>query len=153
MATPNLIPSLAGNWTGTSRLNMGSHDPTPIKECASTMTVVDALNFGLITYTWVEDGPQEGALVLIGDDRSDALEIAWVDSWHQSKSVLHLKGSGLEGSKLAASGEYGPYEGQMWGWRIEISQPVESQLLFMMFNVAPDGNEEWAVECLYSRVV
>ncbi len=151
MATPKLIPALVGSWTGTSRLNMGSHDPTPIRECASTMTVGSGVNYGLITYTWVEDGHQEGAMIVIGSEKTDTLEIAWVDSWHQSASILHMKGTGLSADKLAASGEYGPYDGQMWGWRIEISQPNANELLLMMFNIAPDGNEEWAVECLYTR--
>ena len=132
---------------------MGSHDPSPIRESASTMTVGAGVNYGLITYTWVEDGHQEGAIILIGDPKTDALQMAWADSWHQSSSVLNLTGSGIGADKLVARGEYGPYDGQMWGWRIEISHPSANELLFMMFNIAPDGNEEWAVECRYAKAI
>jgi len=151
MATPKLIPSLAGSWTGVSKLYLPFMEENQIRESASTMTVAAANNFGVISYTWAEDGPQEGTLILIGNPKTDALELAWVDSWHQNSSVLHLKGMGADSDALIAAGEYGPYEGQMWGWRIEI-RAIGDQLSFKMFNVAPDGNEDWAVDALYTRV-
>jgi len=102
-----------------------------------------------IDYTWSIDGEaQEGSLLVCQADEGDAVEIAWVDSWHQSGGVMKLQGNASEtGVHTKGAWEAGD---QIWGWTVDIGAEGDS-LKLTMDNITPDGEVSWAVRSEYRR--
>lgn len=81
-----------------------------------------------------------------------AYESAWVESFATGTSIMFssMRSSdprfGVLGSYADGAG------GPRWGWRTEIDQPSDDELVITMTNIAPTGEQERAVEVRYSRV-
>ena len=154
MAVPVSIHCAKGTWHGVSKL----HLPwlaleKRISESKSTLHVVTDRqgNFATITYEWEYEGRQEqGTIILAKSSDMTSIQFGWVDSWHQSDSVLHLKGETSQSGSMKARGEYGAGD-EVWGWTIELA-PTSDSLALKMENVTPDGEATWAVDAVYSRV-
>ena len=151
MAIPTTVSILKGVWQGISKLNY-SEDPTVenVSESDSSLRVdADAhQSFANITYTWEFEG--EGSLLLSGMSSRDEVTGGWVDSWHQSSSLMALKGTGMQSDRVRLVGSYGAPGQPNWGWVVEIGV-LHDELEFKMINVSPDGVETWAVHALYHR--
>lgn len=155
MAIPKHILATEGNWTGDSRLHLSwlPDEADRIKASASTLTVEADANrkYVTVSYTWEYEGEtQFGRMLVAGDRDGETLEAGWSDSWHQSGGVLHLTATSFEENPAKLNGKYPAGDGTFWGWRIEI-ETDDDTLILRMFNVMPDGPEEWAVEGIYKR--
>ena len=152
MATPKTLIDAEGKWYGESVLNL-SHLPENERirpsDSSLTIQVEPRQTYAKVDYVWNEDGPQSGALLICGQASSGIVTGAWADAWHQSSAAMHLTGDGMEGV-VRLSGEYEPTGYPKWGWRLEF-ELAEDKLLFRMFNISPEGEEEWAVRAEYSR--
>lgn len=152
MAVHSNLAALAGNWTGTNRLNL-SWTPDPIKESPSTAKISPRINGQCleIAYTWVYDGqPQEGVLLLCGGKDDDKMAAAWTDSWHSADVMMPCGGTVDAGGNVNIKGSYSVPDHPAWGWRTEII-PGSDGFKYLMFNVTPEGEEEWAVETEFTR--
>ncbi len=153
MATPKFASTGKGSWAGKSRLNLPwLPKDKQISESASKLHIdLDELNtFATITYTWEHEGKRhEGSMLVCGSAKSKDVQVAWVDSWHQSTSVLYLKGKEDAKGNIKSKGTYDA-EGQTWGWTIAF-ELAEDTLTMRMENVMPDDKADWAVEAVYKR--
>ncbi len=153
MAVPKSIQASVGDWKGKSKLNLPYLPPEEqVTESESTLRVsVDGTGaFATITYTWSHDGnPQEGTILLVRKAENPAVELAWVDSWHQHESILYMKGEEAESGSVRVEGSW-PAGDEMWGWTIELVL-AEASLVLKMEVVQPNGEATWAVEGTYSR--
>lgn len=152
MSVHERLAALAGNWKGVNRLNL-SWTPDPIKESASTASV--SLRVGgqclEIAYTWEYEGKQqEGVIVLCGDDASDSITAVWTDSWHSANVLMTCKGTVADSGRVNVKGHYKVEGHPDWGWRTEIV-PAGDSFKYLMFNVSPEGAEEWAAETEFTR--
>lgn len=86
-------------------------------------------------------------MLLAGNGK--ALQMGWVDTWHQDSGVLHLVGAEHEPQSFKLKGTYDA-EGQTWGWSISFSRQGE-KLHVDMENISPDGEAEWAVKAEYRQ--
>ncbi len=154
MALPDWMAEVVGNWEGESKLHM-SWLPAEerIKACRSGLEIrVDpARTHAEWHYTWTEDGnPQQGVMLIAGSSEGDAISVGWVDSWHQSADVMKL--AGTSGQCIKVRGTYKVEGHPEWGWRIELEADVAREKVSLkMFNVSPEGEEEWAVAAEYAR--
>jgi hypothetical protein len=147
------LAALAGEWKGTNRLNL-SWLPDPIRESASTAVVVPrAAGQALgIAYTWEYEGqPHEGLILICGAKDSSIVSATWTDSWHSAHTLMHCAGTVSENGAINVKGSYAVPDHPDWGWRTEII-PSSDTFKYLMFNLTPEGEEEWAVETEFHRV-
>lgn len=152
MAIDQTLKGLTGNWSGTNRLNL-PWLPEPVVESASTATVTERVNGQCleIAYTWEYEGkPQEGLIILdLSSDGSKAVAF-WTDSWHSANVLMLCEGTAEENGRVNIKGSYSVPDHPDWGWRTEII-PEGDKFKYLMFNVTPEGEEQWAVETEFSR--
>lgn len=151
MAIHEKLSKLAGDWKGTNRLNL-SWESDPIKESPSTATVKPRAGGTCleIAYTWEYEGkPREGFIIINGDGKSNAHAV-WTDSWHSANVLMACEGTCGENGTVNVKGTYKVEDHPDWGWRTEIV-PTGEGFKYLMFNVSPEGQEEWAVETEFIR--
>ena len=152
MAVHEKLKSLVGNWKGTNRLNL-SWTPDPIKQSHSTASVVGRVRGQCleIAYTWTFEGePQEGILLICGAGDSDKVAAGWTDSWHSANVLMPCEGTIDPAGRVNIKGSYSVPDHPDWGWRTEIVPGVDS-FRYLMFNVSPEGEEEWAVATEFTK--
>ncbi|CAN5585049.1 DUF1579 domain-containing protein [soil metagenome] len=146
------VYALTGEWKGTNRLNL-SWMPDPIRESLSTANVRPRISGQCleIAYAWEYEGqPQEGLLILSGDPKSDNVTASWTDSWHSKNVLMSCNGTVSEDGHVKLMGHYSVPDHPDWGWRTEIV-PEGDTFKYLMFNVSPEGEEDWAVATVFSR--
>jgi len=153
MSIPVKLQQLVGDWKGINRLHLGEWGPTPLHESDGTATVRERIGgqFLEIAYTWEYDGkPQEGVMILGGDNKTDAVNAFWTDSWHMAHNVMLCKGTESAEGVVSVQGTYKVEGYPDWGWRSEIST-TDAGFAYKMFNITPDGDEAIAVEMDMNR--
>ena len=151
MAISEKLAGLIGNWDGTNKINL-SWTPDPVKESASTASVRSRANNTCleIEYTWEFEGvPQEGFIVVSLGKEGDASAV-WTDSWHSKNILMFCEGTSTIAGGVNLKGSYKVEGHPDWFWRTEIV-PGEDSFKYLMFNVSPEGTEEWAVETRFKR--
>lgn len=153
MSIPLRLKQLVGDWKGSNTLHLGDWGPTPIRESVSTATVQER-NLGQfleIAYIWEYDGkPQEGVIIFGGDNKTDAVNAFWTDSWHLSHNLMLCNGKESPIGGISVTGSYQVEGHPDWGWRSEIAA-TDGGFEYKMFNVSPDGEEAIAVEMKMDR--
>lgn len=152
MGVHEKLTALTGTWEGKNRLNL-SWEPDPIKESLSTSSVKLRLNDTCleIEYDWEYEGkPQEGLIILSCDKKSGAASAVWTDSWHSAHVLMNCYGAVAENGSVNLKGSYKVEGHPDWGWRTEIV-PGDDSFKYFMFNISPEGQEEWAVEMEFKR--
>lgn len=147
MAIPEKLAPLAGRWKGNNRLHL-SWLPDPILDSDGTAEVRLRVGgqFLEIAYTWShEDKPQEGVIILGGNNKTDAVSAFWTDSWHMAHQTMLCSGNVTGDGGVSVMGHYKVEGHPEWGWRTEIV-PGDDSFTYRMFNVSPEGEEEIAVE-------
>lgn len=146
-------PAFVGRWSGTHRLYL-SWLPEPEFESASELTVrpVARGRFLEVEYTWSHEGtPHAGILLLSWSGEAGPAHGGWVDSWHQTGSVMLLTGEARAGGSADLRGSYSVEGHPDWSWRIEVSPKPADEFELRMYNIAPEGTEELAVCAEYRR--
>jgi hypothetical protein len=153
MSVHEKLAALSGQWNGRNRLNL-SWEPDPIKESESTAKVSRRAGDTCleISYTWEYEGkPQDGFIVISKDAGSEKANAFWTDSWHSANVLMNCIGSVNDRGAANLKGHYKVEGHPEWGWRTEIV-PDGDKFKYLMFNVSPEGHEEWAVEMEFTRV-
>jgi hypothetical protein len=102
-------------------------------------------------------GAPHAGVLTFGYERSEKQYNAhWIDSFHTGTAMMLSVGE-LEGDLTTGDGEInlrGTYAAgaERWGWRTTLRQPSEQELLIVMYNVPPAGQEDRAVEVRLRRV-
>lgn len=150
MTNKELVALLAGKFSGPGRLNLTwPGEPINIIEYKTTLTATagGGGEFVKIDYTWEYEGEQGGSmLVSIGDGK---VTMAWGDSFHQQPHLMICEGKTTEHG-FVVHGSYPAGEGPDWGWRTELKKVSPTELHLLMTNIHPDGQEDWAVEHIYT---
>lgn len=152
MATLKFLPEVVGAWSGSSALHMSwaEDEAERIKKGPASVEVgLDpGATFAKVNYIWCLEGEMHHGSMVIASDDAGSTSAGWVDSWHMSSEVMAMKGSMEGGVNLL--GSYRVEGHPDWGWRIELRKEAE-ELNLLMYNIDPDGNEEWAVRGTYRR--
>jgi len=153
MSIPEKLKGLVGKWTGSNRLHLGDWHPVkPIHDSDGTASVRERIGgqFLEIAYTWEHEGkPCEGVLILGGDNKTDAVNAFWTDSWHMAHQVMLCSGTQVDGN-VSIKGSYKVEGHPEWGWRTEII-PGDDEFKYNMYNISPEGEEFIAVQMKLNR--
>jgi len=146
MAIPEQLSALEGNWSGTNRLNL-SFMPDPIFESPSIAVVRQRANGTCleIEYDWTYEGERCEGFIIISSGKNGAAGAVWTDSWHSKNVLMTCVGEVTGSGGVDLKGHYKVEGHPDWGWRTEIV-PGGDSFKYLMFNVSPEGAEEWAVE-------
>ncbi len=149
------LAAMAGDWHGTTRVWFDPDQP-PMMEVGQTGTLRSVLGGRFVLHEYrYGDGEQAGEGIALYGLHLDAnaLQAAWVDSFHTGTSIMSFAADAA-GDGFSVLGSYDDGKGgPSWGWRIEITQPSADALVITMFNIEPGGEEARAVETVYARVV
>jgi hypothetical protein len=152
MATLKFLAEMTGDWSGSSELHMSwlEEEEQRIKKGPASVEVEldPSATYAKVNYIWTLEGELQHGSMIVASDESGSASAGWVDSWHMSAEVMAMKGT-VDGS-VNLLGSYKVEGHPDWGWRIELRREGE-ELLLLMFNIGPDGTEEWAVRGTYRR--
>ncbi len=147
MSLPEPLKLLTGIWKGTNCLWLSPTDPVRFSDTGAVISTIGRERFLSIAYTWFEDQPQEGLLVL--GLKEEAAHSYWIDSWHNGDRVMPCEGTIAVDGRVSLLGSYPAPPGPDWGWRLVVEPGEPFKLL--MYNITPDGMEVLAVEAVYNR--
>lgn len=142
--------NFVGAWKGTKKLYFkGPPEPDCVSDSNVVVSAVANGTFLTLTYTWTFKENDHEASMLFGKLGADEVSVAWVDSFHQSGSIMVSEGSLVDGV-FDVKGSYPAPPGPDWGWRTQIKSDGET-LNIIMYNIFPDGKEVLAVDAEYKR--
>lgn len=147
--TERALASLAGQWTGVSKMRVMPDDP--YTECPSTATVRPVARSRMVTvsYTWTSDGTAQDGFILLGDGGAPAsISAVWCDSWHQSPRWMTCTGTIDDTGAIVVAGSYGTATDHT-GWRITLTHD-DATFRMTMHNIPPDADYQ-VVEATYHR--
>lgn len=155
MKITDINDQFIGQWKGTYRLILSwLSDPDFIS--ASTMTIKSVANgkFLILSYDWRHEDEQQDGIILMGNNNKQAeVTASWVDSWGMGGKIMNCYGTINEQGDISVRGSYEVPGSPDWGWKTEIPCPTGNELQIKMYNVSPDGEEFFAVDAIYSKVL
>lgn len=154
MAVPGNLSSITGSWKGVNHLWVMPGETSQVSDTSAVVGLVAQGKFITVQYTWeIDRKPQEGLLVIGGRQNEREVHGFWIDSWHNGDDRMILDGMITETGGISVLGSYRVQEGPDWRWRIAIEPQEDGEFLMKMYNITPQGQEERAVEAVYTRVV
>jgi Protein of unknown function (DUF1579) len=145
------LKSLEGNYKGITRVWFEPGVIGDESSCSGTLRSILGGRFLMHEYTGSMQGkPIEGVAIFgcsLGDSK---LQMAWVDSFHNGTAIMFSENTSID-NPYSVMGYYG--QEPRWGWRTQINRDTEGKVIITMFNSAPGGPEEKAVETIYEKVV
>ncbi|HKX84625.1 MAG TPA: DUF1579 family protein [Pyrinomonadaceae bacterium] len=150
MSVPTSLALLAGDWKGTNRLYLPPASTFDSDSRAHVSLRISGQFIG-IAYTWEYEGnPHEGLLIVGCDNKSNAAQAVWTDSWHMSHKFMLCDGTTDSDGMIDVKGYYQVEGHPDWGWRTTI-EPNGDAFKYTMYNVTPEGDEMLAVETNFTR--
>lgn len=141
----------AGEWTGRNRVQPSVDQGAD--ESSSRLTITPILNgsFLRLDQNWSWKGePQVGCMLIGYLPKEQRVTIHWIDTWHNGRGSMKLKGNFEADGKLIAHGSFAVQGGPDWGWRMEFE--IGEELAINMFCVNPaSGKDEGWVTSSFAR--
>ena len=124
----------AGTWVGSNAFRLMPDDDTYDAEATAIVSTAAGGSLTVVTYTWVhlDDGVQDGLLVLGPGGEANEVTSFWGDSWHQNPEPALLTGTGTKGV-LTVGYDYGGG----WRWQIRVGADDPDALTLTMSNIVP----------------
>jgi hypothetical protein len=143
------LASIEGRWTGQTTLWMEPEKPPlegPFTLTAEPVAEGEAV---LLRYEGKHGGETAAGMLLLGFDRDhNQVHATWVDSFHTGNGPMVLTGPLRDGIVADVVGTW-YWEGQPFGWRIEIRRGDRDTLEWRMFNRM--DQEYPATACIFTR--
>src|SRR5690349_1135425 len=106
MALPSNFAHLVGHWKAIHRLWLSPDEPMRESAATATVTLSAQGRFLTIAYTWADDGPQDGVLLIGNEPKSNLVTAAWIDSWHNGDRLMLCHGNLGADDILSVKGSY-----------------------------------------------
>lgn len=147
------LAKFAGEWAGTTKTWFEPDVVADESPMSGKITPILGGRFLLHEYSGSLQGKPFDGLAIFGFDiATNKFQMAWVDSFHMSTGIMFSEGDAAD--KFSAFGTYytGP-ETPRWGWRTEIEQIDDDNIVITAYNVEPESDDQKATETRYTRKV
>lgn len=145
------LSQLAGDWEGTACVWFEPEkigDESPVE---GTIKPILGGRFMLLEYIGAFMGKPTGGMMWIGFSiAEEKYQCAWIDTGHMGTGIMLSEGA--NGTDFNVLGSYG-YAGMAdrWGWRTTVELKDANTLIINAYNISPQGEEQKAVETVYTR--
>lgn len=149
----HFLASLAGGWTGTSKVWLEPGKLLGESQIVGTIQIVLDGRFALFLYqSSVEGETQHGMFTFGFNTTLERYEASWLDSWHNNTAIMFCVGSARDNGFSVLGGYPDPTGGPDWGWRTEVELVDEDHLTITAYNIHPELGEARATEATLTRV-
>lgn len=149
----HFLASLAGNWTGISKLWLEPDKLADESPVLGTITLVLEGRFAIYLYQGsIEGEPQHGMFIFGYNTLTDQYEASWVDSFHNNTAIMSCIGKPAENGFFVIGSYPDPTGGPDWGWRTEVQLVDEEHLTITAYNIHPEYGEAKATEIILKRI-
>lgn len=148
--THHELNRLDGEWRGVSRVWFEPNILADESACMGTIRSVLNGMFIIHEYrTSLQGKPVEGIAIIGHSLGENKYQSAWIDSFHNGTAIMFSENNKpqMPFSVLATYGDV-----PKWGWRTKIEIHNNDKFTITMFNIAPEGKDEKAVEVEYERL-
>lgn len=147
------LVELVGEWTGTCRTWFEPDVLADESAMHGSFRAVLGGRFLIYEYAGELQGTAFEGMAIIGFDLAERKwQSAWIDSFHMSTAIMLSEGRGS--AEPSVTGDYYAGEGEpRWGWRTEIVQNDDDNVIVTAFNITPSGEAAKATETHYIRKV
>jgi len=146
----HFLKSLEGSYKGVTKVWFEPGVVGDEATCTGTLRSILGDRFLMHEYSGSMQGnPLEGIAIYgcsLGDGK---LQTAWVDSFHNGTAIMFSDNNSTD-KPYSVMGYYG--QEPRWGWRTQIDRDEKGKVIITMFNIAPGGTEEKAVETIYEKI-
>ena len=149
----HILASLAGGWTGTSKLWLEPGKLADESPVLGTVTLVLEGRFAIYLYQGsIEGEPQHGMFTFGYNTTLEQYEASWLDSFHSNTAIMFCVGSARENGFSVLGSYPDPNGGPDWGWRTVVELLDKDHLVISAYNITPEGEEVKATEAMLTRV-
>jgi hypothetical protein len=148
------LRQLTGEWSGHSSLWLRPDTPAFESATSASIRAVAGGRVLALEYTWTHESEPQDGLILLAQDDTEGVQMAWCDSYHMGTKIMDLAGGEAGDEMVAATGSYQFPDTEPWGWRIELEPRGTQGFQLRMFNLLPSsmgGIEALAVRGDYMR--
>lgn len=149
----HFLASLAGGWTGTSRLWLEPDKLADESPVVGSIQLILEGRFAIYLYQGSIEGEAQHGMFTFGyNTLTDQYEASWVDSFHNNTAIMFCVGKPTENGFSVIGSYPDPAEGPDWGWRTEVELIDEDHLTITAYNIHPEYGEAKATEAKLTRV-
>ena len=146
----HFLKSLEGSYKGVTKVWFEPGAPSDESFCAGSLRSVLDGRFLLHEYEGSLQGKPIQGIAIYGCSLGDnKLQTAWIDSFHNGTAIMFSENENIA-DPYSVLGHYG--NEPRWGWRTVITRENENKIVITMYNIAPGGNDEKAVETIYEKI-